>query len=137
MNKGKTLFSAFERGEKGFHVFPHNIISSKIVIEGKTFPFSQFDTLGNESVPADSITSKRLVLKGSGKTYDSLSSGYKFSESAFTKLRSVFRTRVNTELTDSDFISFGLVDEKGYLTNAGALLADDALIKQSRLFCTR
>ena len=96
-----------------------------------------FVRIGNESVPADAITLKRLVLKGSVKTYDSLSSGYRFSESAFTKLRSVFKTRVNTELTDSDFISFGLVDEKGYLTNAGALLADDALIKQSRLFCTR
>lgn len=96
-----------------------------------------FVRIGNESVPADSITLKRLVLKGSGKTYDSLSSGFRFSNSAFTKLRSAFKTRVNTELTDSDFVSFGLVDESGYLTNAGALLADDSLIKHSRLFCTR
>lgn len=36
-----------------------------------------------------------------------------------------------------DFISFGLVDEKGMLTNAGALLADESPMRHSRLFCTR
>ena len=81
-----------------------------IVIAGQETPYYYvadgnriaFIRIGNESVPADAITLKRLVLKGSGKTYDRLSSGYKFSESAFTKLRSAFKTRVNTELTDSD-----------------------------------
>lgn len=34
-------------------------------------------------------------------------------------------------------ISFGLVNEQGDLTNAGALLADESLIRCSRLFCTR
>ena len=35
------------------------------------------------------------------------------------------------------FDSFEMRDEHGKLTNAGALLADDAPIKHSRLFCTR
>lgn len=34
-------------------------------------------------------------------------------------------------------ISFGLVNEQGNLTNAGALLADESPIRCSRLFCTR
>ena len=34
-------------------------------------------------------------------------------------------------------ISFGLVNERGNLTNAGALLADESPIRYSRLFCTR
>ena len=34
-------------------------------------------------------------------------------------------------------ISFGLVNEQGELTNAGALLADESPILCSRLFCTR
>lgn len=34
-------------------------------------------------------------------------------------------------------ISFGLVNERGNLTNAGALLADESPIRCSRLFCTR
>ena len=34
-------------------------------------------------------------------------------------------------------ISFGLVNETGILTNAGALLADECPIRWSRVFCTR
>lgn len=36
-----------------------------------------------------------------------------------------------------DFVSFGLVDEKGFMTNAGALLADESPMRFSWLFCTR
>ena len=35
------------------------------------------------------------------------------------------------------FDSFEIRDETGKLTNAGALLADDSPIRNSRLFCTR
>ncbi|MBD4337315.1 hypothetical protein GUH15_14870, partial [Xanthomonas citri pv. citri] len=34
-------------------------------------------------------------------------------------------------------MSFGLADEGGFLTNAGALIADESPIRWSRLFCTR
>lgn len=34
-------------------------------------------------------------------------------------------------------VSFGIVNEDGYLTNAGALLVDDSPIRWSRMFCTR
>lgn len=91
----------------------------------------------NESVPADAATLKRLVLRGSGKTYDSLSTLYRFTDYAFTKLRSVYRVQTGKELDESDFASFGLVDENGMLTNAGALLADESPLRHSRLFCTR
>lgn len=96
-----------------------------------------FVRIGNESVPASATVLKRLVLRGSNKTYDSLSSQYSFKDYAFTKLRSVYRQRTGTELTTSDFVSFGLVDEDGMLTNAGALLADESPMRHSRLFCTR
>lgn len=45
--------------------------------------------------------------------------------------------RTGTELTDSDFVSFELVDENNMLTNAGVLLADESPMRHSRLFCTR
>lgn len=80
---------------------------------------------------------KRLVLHGSNTTFDSLSSRYPFEALAFTKLRSIYRIRTKNELTDTDFVSFELVDENGMLTNAGVLLADDSPIRHSRLFCTR
>lgn len=38
---------------------------------------------------------------------------------------------------DTDYASFNLIDANGALTNAGALLADNCPIYQSRLFCTR
>ena len=64
-------------------------------------------------------------------------SEYKFKDYAFTKLKSVYKMRTHKELTDEDFISFGLADDKGNLTNAGILLADDSPVYHSRLFCTR
>lgn len=93
--------------------------------------------VGNESVPAGAIDLKRLVLRGSNQTYDSLSSHYPYEKYAFTKLRSVYRQRTGKELEEADFISFGLVDENGMLTNAGALLVDESPMRHSRLFCTR
>ena len=93
--------------------------------------------IGNESVPADALTLKRLVLRGTHMSFDSMTSRFSFHDCAFTKLRSVYRARTGFELTDSDFLSFDLVSEDGMLTNAGALLADDSPIRCSRLFCTR
>lgn len=93
--------------------------------------------VGNESVQATATDLKRLVLRGSNSTYDSLPTLYRFENFAFTKLRSVYRQRTRLELDAQDFVSFGLVDEKGFLTHAGALLADESPMRFSRLFCTR
>ncbi len=96
-----------------------------------------FVRIGNESVPASSPDLKRLVLRGSNTSFDSLSTRYSFDSLSFTRLRSVYRSRTGNELTDSDFVSFELIDENNMLTNAGVLLADDSPIRQSRIFCTR
>ena len=47
-----------------------------------------FIRIGNESVTADRAALKRLVLKGSGISFDSLPSQYKFKNMAFSKIRS-------------------------------------------------
>jgi len=96
-----------------------------------------FVRVGNESVPAGAHDLKRLVLRGSSKTFDSLISQYSFDKVSFTKLKSVYRQRTGRDFEVSDFESFGLVNEDGLLTNAGALLADESSIRHSRLFCTR
>lgn len=96
-----------------------------------------FVRVGNESVTADRIQLKSLVLKGAGRTYDGLPSSYKFEDMAFTKLRSVYFRRLRRSFEDDEFVSWGIVDENGRLTNAGALLADESPIRQSRIFCTR
>lgn len=96
-----------------------------------------FVRVGNESHPASAVDLKRLVLRGSHITYDSLPSRYPLGSLAFTKLRSIYRMRTGKEFTDADFISCELVDENSMLTNAGVLLADDCPLRHSRLFCTR
>lgn len=96
-----------------------------------------FVRIGNESVAAAAADLRRLVLRGTLRTYDSLRSPYHYKEFSFTRLRSVYRLRTGHDLEKSDFVSFGLMDEDGMLTNAGALLADDSPIRHSRLFCTR
>ena len=96
-----------------------------------------FVRIGNESVVADRIQLKSLVLKGAGRTYDSLPSTYRFEDMAFTKLRSVHYKRLQRSFEDSEFVSWGIIDENGNLTNAGALLADESPVQQSRIFCTR
>lgn len=93
--------------------------------------------IGNESVVADRLQLKALVLKGSGRTYDALPSPYQFTDMAFTQLRSACYKRLHRSFDDSEFTSWGIIDENGALTNAGALLADDSPVRQSRIFCTR
>jgi len=96
-----------------------------------------YHRVGNSSVPCDAAKLRELALRGSGKTFDSLPSKYDFDKMSFTKLISVYYQRTKKEFKDTDFVSFGLVDENGCLTNAGALLADECPIRQSRVFCTR
>ena len=96
-----------------------------------------YHRVGNSSVICDAAKMKELALKGSGKTYDSQSSGFKLSEMAFTKLKSVYFQRSGKSFRDTDYKSFGLIDDNDILTNAGALLADESPIRHSRVFCTR
>ena len=96
-----------------------------------------FHRVGNQSIPVAPAKLKELVLKGSATSYDSLKSKYSFENMAFTKLKSTYKQRTGNQFEDSDYESFGIVDEEKNLTNAGALLADESPIKHSRLFCTR
>ena len=96
-----------------------------------------FMRIGNESVPTTPSQLRELVLRGSGESYDSLKSRYDFDNMSFTKLKSVYKQRTGNIFEDTDYESFGLIDEKGNLTNAGALLADESPVRHSRLFCTR
>ena len=93
--------------------------------------------IGNESVIAPSYVLNQLLLKGMNRTYDALDSEYDFNDYAFSKLRERYKAWTGNSMEEKLFASFEIQDEHGKLTNAGALLADDAPIKHSRLFCTR
>ena len=96
-----------------------------------------FVRIGNESVKATATELKRLVLRGKNTSYDSQNSTYKAEDYAFSKLKERYKKWTGNSFDDKDLISFGLVNEQGNLTNAGALLADESPIRCSRLFCTR
>jgi len=93
--------------------------------------------IGNESVKATATELKRLVLRGKNSSFDSQLSAYKTEDFAFSKLRERYKKWTGNSFDDKDLISFGLADEHGFLTNAGALIADESPIRWSRLFCTR
>lgn len=83
-----------------------------------------FVRVGNESVKATATELKRLVLRGRNTSYDSRNSTYKVEDFAFSKLKERYKKWTGNSFDDKDLISFGLVNEQGELTNAGALLAD-------------
>ena len=95
-----------------------------------------FVRIGNESVVTRNHELNNLILKGSNQTYDSLNSNIDFDKASFSKLKASYYQNTRQEFLNSDFESFGLT-RNGKLTNAGALLADERLIYQSRIFCTR
>lgn len=96
-----------------------------------------YHRVGNQSVPVTPAKLKELVLKGSVSSYDLLRSRYSFDDMSFTKLRSTYKQRTGRTFDEMDYESFGIVDDQGQLTNAGALLADESPVRHSRLFCTR
>lgn len=93
--------------------------------------------LGNESVKATAIELKRLVLHGRNSSYDTQFSSYRLEDYAFSKFREQYKKHTGNSFDDKDLMSFGLANEQGFLTNAGALVADESPIWWSRLFCTR
>ena len=92
---------------------------------------------GSSSIECPNYILNELILKGTGKTYDSLITGYKKDDFAFSILENDFYERTGTKFSKEDFISFNLVTKDGYLTNCGVLLADNNNYRQSRIFCTR
>ena len=96
-----------------------------------------FVRIGNESVKAAAVDLKRLVLKGTHRSWDSLKSAFQRRDYSFEVLYAAYHESTKLSFADSDFQSFGLVSDGGTLTNAGALLADHSPIRQSRMFCTR
>ena len=92
---------------------------------------------GDESIPATGEQMVRLVLKGSNQTYDSLRTDRRVEDHSFAILANTFKERTGQDWDRKYLLSFGLVTDDGYLTNAGTLFADNCWLSQSRLYCTR
>lgn len=116
-----------------------------------------YTRMGDESIMTPQHILHSLILQGMNQTYDALPSQYYIHDVSFTYLNAAFRrladrgatTRgggiietsnrgvANRGLTEKDLESFGLANPDGRLTNAGALLCDQYVVGQARIFCTR
>ncbi len=56
---------------------------------------------------------------------------------SFTLLEATYLEKTGNHFASSDYLSFGLADKHGFLTNAGKLMADQYIVRNSRVFCTR
>ena len=141
----KTRLNPIPEFKISFHTEDGNVLLIVQVFKGEETPYyysgdgllEAYVRIGNESAKASPIELKRLVLRGRNTTFDSQNSMYKVEDYAFSKLRERYKKWTGNSFDEKDLISFGLANERGYLTNAGALVADESPIRWSRLFCTR
>lgn len=96
-----------------------------------------FIRLGNESIAAPDHILNELILKGSHRTFDVSKSNHLKSDHSFTLMEATYFERTKNKFEATDYLSFGLVENDGYLTLAGALMADQHIVYNSRAFCTR
>ena len=130
-------------------IIPHNVEGVQIlqlkVNAGHYTPYYYvgdgqrvaFVRMGDESIPATDEDMKRLVLKGTNRSYDSLQSNTLVEKSSFVILANAFEDKVGQQFHKKYLKSFGLITDDGWLTNAGELFSDDYHLIQSRLYCTR
>lgn len=115
------------------------------VAAGRTTPYyykadgimEAYVRVGNESVAAPDYVVNELILKGTNRSFDALITDARKEDYSFTLLEATYRERTGLRLEASDYISFGLADKDGLLTNAGKLLTDQHIVYNSRVFCTR
>ena len=105
------------------------------VVDGGTR--TAYKRVGNQSVPASRIDLFNLSLKGEHISYDSLQSKKKLEDVSFKELKIEYKERTGKDFEEKDLKSFGLINDEGNLTIAGALFADNYQVYQSRVFCTR
>lgn len=93
--------------------------------------------VGNESVIAPDYIINELILKGTNQSFDTLTTDAVKKDYSFTLLEATYLERTGLRFEPSDYVSFGLSDKNGLLTNAGKLMTDQHTVYNSRIFCTR
>ena len=93
--------------------------------------------VGNESVIAPDYIVNELILKGTNQSFDTLTTEAVKKDYSFTLLEATYLERTGLRFEPSDYVSFGLADKNGFLTNAGKLMTDQHTVYNSRMFCTR
>ena len=93
--------------------------------------------VGNESIVAPDYVLNELILKGMNRSFDAIVTDARKADYSFTLLEATYLEQTGIHFESSDYVSFGLTDKNGMLTNAGKLMADQYIVRNSRIFCTR
>lgn len=70
-------------------------------------------------------------------SFDAMISTERKANYSFTLLEATYLQQTGIHFQASDYISFSLSNGEGFLTNAGRLMADQYIVRNSRVFCTR
>jgi len=116
-----------------------------VIKAGRTAPYyysmdgnkRAFVRIGSESIPAPDHILNELILKGTNRTFDAISTEYRKDDYSFTLLEATYRQRTRKRFEATDYHSFGLANDDKFLTRAGSLLTDQHIVYNSRMFCTR
>ena len=126
-----------------FKIDDNDILAVKVSAGDTTPYFYQSDgtvtayiRIGNRSVPADSNRLRELVLKGKNLSFDSLPTEFNQSDMTFSFFEAAYKQITKSSITLKEYISHGLCNQSGVLTNAGLLFADDCPLLQARVSCT-
>ena len=71
------------------------------------------------------------------RSFDAMITDSRKEDYSFTLLKATYLEKTGNHFASSDYLSFGLADKDGFLTNAGKLMADQYIVRNSRIFCTR
>lgn len=77
---------------------------------------------GNQSIVAPNHILNELILKGTNQTYDTIRTAHKKPDYSFSFFEATFLEKTHAKLMEENYVSFGLVDENTFLSNAGVLL---------------
>ena len=91
----------------------------------------------NESEIAPDYIVNELILNGTNQSFTPLTTDAVKEDYSFTFLEATYPEQTDLRFEPSDYISFGLADKNGFLTNAGKLMTDQHTLYNSRMFCTR
>ena len=141
----KTKVDPIPEFDMEFKQINNKIILILDIYQGKNTPYfvidsgsrTAFKRVGNQSVVATRIDLLNLSLKAEHVSFDSLEFNKTIDDVTFRELEIEYKNRTSKTFETKDLKSFGLINENGHLTIAGALFADGYQIYQSRVFCTR
>ncbi|PZV99913.1 RNA-binding domain-containing protein [Metamycoplasma auris] len=91
---------------------------------------------GNQSIKANANQLKHLTFRGAKQSFDTLKTKINWRQASFESLNSKLNEIGQQAKTVSQLVSLDLVKDD-FLTNAGALIADNGFIKSSKVYATR